>query len=375
MNRTTAAALVTTAVIGVTAGTVTAMVRGEDPTGSAKGPGSSRSNAPSSPGKPTGTVGTGATGQPATSDVLWADGAFIHDGEKKVGLGGPLEGAPDRLVRAKGGYLVAYDNGQNTDDDQTLYFVSAPQGAVQVLSQRARSWDLDPAGDRVVVHDLRNVAVIGFDGVTQETVGAPEGEQGVLWDGDTVTVHALQPDVGWRVWTWKPGDAQLRLTDRVGFADPRADRTGHQVFGAVTPDGYSGAEGNTCVGTGPNGTGETGVNWFTCDWRLNSPWTAAVSPGGKRLLVVDSQTDGFGPGAFGVVDVAKGPRAGVPTVDAPSEWMMDAAWLGDDTFAVVGSNTDEVGKAGGWIQVCTTGGDCEQVVRTRTGKVTLGEQF
>lgn len=359
MNRTTVAALVTTAVIGVSAGTVTAVVRGEDP-----------AKTPTTAGTDT------ASPDPApTTQVLWADDQAIHDGDQEIGLGGPLDEAPDRLVRAKGGYLLGYDNVENSYYDQALYFVSAPQGSVQILSERVRSWDLSPQGDRVVVDAFRNLQVIGFDGVVQATAPAPEGERGVLWNGKAVTVHVQHPEAGWFLWTWDGAGGKPRRTDATGFENARSDRSGEQAVGAVGSEGYAAPDENFCAGTGSNSGTDTGVAWFTCDWRLNGPRTNPVSPEGTRVLVIHAQSDGFGPGAFGIVDMAKGPSGGVPTVDAPDEWMLDAAWVDEERFAVVGSNSDEVGTKGGWVQLCDTAGDCEEVARTSSGRVTLGEQF
>lgn len=362
MDRITTAALVTTAVIGVSAGVVTAVVRGEDP---ARTP----SAGSTSGGNPTATP----KDRPEQR-VLWADDRFIHDGDARIGFPGTPERAPDRLVRAQEGYLLGYDNAPGTPDDQTLYFVST-EGATQVLEQRARSWDLHPAGDRVVLHNLRNLQVVGLDGVVRATIGAPEGEQAVLWNGDMVTVHQRHPEAGWFISTWDGGDGTLTRADAGGFAQARSDRAGRQAVGAVGHEGYAAPAQNVCAGTGPNGGRDTGVSWFTCDWRLNGPTTSPVSPEGTRVLVIHSQSDGFGPGAFGIVDVAKGPAGGVPTVSAPEEWMLDAAWVDEDHFAMVGSNSDEVGSDGGWVYLSDLEGNTEELARTTSGRITLGEQF
>lgn len=357
MNRTSAAALVTTAVIGITAGAVTAVVRGDDPGGKTPtaDPTTSRSSAPEEP--------TGASPQ---ERVLWADGRFVHDGEKRVGFPGTPGGAPDRLVRAKGGYVLAFKD--------ALYFVPTAEGTTQFLARGVRTWDLSPAGDQVVVDLAGNIQVVGLDGVVTATRAGMKDETTVLWEGAVVTVHGLDRELGYRVWTWDPATGELELTDRVGFAQARADRTGRQVVGAVDSEGLSGTD-NSCVGTGPNAGRETATTWFTCDWRLNSPVVNPMSPTGARLLVIHRQSDGFGPGGFGVVDVAEGPSAGVPTISAPEDWMMEAAWVDDDHFAMVGANSDEVGKSGGWLYLSDTEGNVEEIARTTTGRVVIGEQF
>lgn len=365
MNRTTAAALVTTAVIGVSAGTVTAVVRGEDPAG--------KSPAAQSPGSPT---------APATArdEVLWSDGRSIHDGERKVAVTGVPATTPDRLVRADGGYLLGFTTlgGERDEDARTrLFHVSADTGAAVELGT-ARAWDLNGPGDQVAMVRAADGTIVnvGVDGEERARWAGPRGRVGLVWTGTEVGVHSFDPELpAWAVHVWTPDTGESRRTSRVGYDHVVGDREGRQLFGRVNAEGSSADDENYCAGTQPAPGEASQVTWFTCDWRLNGPRLNPVSPAGSRLLVVHSQSDGFGPGAFGVVEVAEGPRAGVPTIDAPQDWMMDAAWVDEDHFAIVGSNSDAVGEVGGWVELCDLEGKCEEVGHTTTGGVVLGEQF
>lgn len=373
MNRTTVIAVVAAAVVGFGGGAVTAVVRGDaDPSST----GTPTKPAAASP-KPSSSA-TPSASQAALDELLWAEPGVVHDGPQRIELAGTPAQVPDRLVRAKDGYVLAFEVLDDSRRFVSLHFLR-PDGDIVHLGNSRGAWDLNAAGDRVAFirqgDGVLATTDVGGDGPVTSWAG-PQGRVGSLvWTGGEVIVHSLERGAEtWQVDAWTPATGEVRTVGHQGFEGAVSTRDGGAVFGRVASNGVAGDGENICLAkdTAP---GESGRTWMTCDWRTNSLERNPVSPDGRRLLVVSTESDGFGPVSFGIMGVESGPPGGVPTFNIPAEWALDAAWVTDDRYAVSGSNNDDPGTTGGWVQLCDLTGDCDQVARTTTGRVVLGEPF
>lgn len=360
MNRTTAAALVTLAVIGTVGGSVSAVIRGD---GGVRPPvASADSDVPET-----------------TANVLYAGAKVIHDGRAAVRYDAPFD-TPDRLVRTPTGYLVSHDTSPQ-EPSSRVYFV-APDGTTTKVADILGRFDLDARGDRIVATDLEtgNLRVWDLDGtVTATWDGGPTSQSRPVWSGDQVLSSAVagsrQGDSGtWQMWRWDPRTGNARQLSTPGMAELSASRDGGLLAGSVGLDGFSVIEQNYCLGVASAPGASASLTWDTCDWRLNGGHSDSFSPDGKRILTVPSETDGFGPGQFVTFSATAGPSEDLRKFRAPA-WTMDANWLDDDTLLLTGATDGDLdAQTGTWIRSCTLEGRCAEVATRAHGPLVVGEQ-
>ncbi|HET9499856.1 MAG TPA: hypothetical protein VFO98_06320 [Marmoricola sp.] len=359
MNRTTVAALVATAVVGVIGGTVSAVVRGD------------------APGR-TANAGPTSSGAPSTT-VLYAGAKVIHDGGRTVTYRAPFD-TPDRLARTADGYLIAHNT--SPQEPSSALFHVGTDGTTRHIADVLGRWDLDPERDTIVAVDLESgrLQARTLDGTVTATWDGPLGAQNPVWTADDkVLVSTFEADDGiWSMRAWDPRTGSTTRLDSPGYEDLASSADGTLISGAVGMDGLSVPEKNVCMtvhGAAATVAGaQDNTSWNTCDWRLNMPGADYFSPDGKRVLAIPSESDGFGPGRLATFSASKGPGVGLQQFDAPPA-TMDATWLDGQHVVVKGATDFDLdAETGTWLKVCDLGGSCTDLARRAHGDLVVGEQ-
>lgn len=378
MDRTTTAALVTAAVIGIAGGAVASTVRGADPTApghpvassspSATPSPSAGSSPTSSPATPTGTETA-----PVNEPLLYFSADRIHDGDQTIPV--PELTEVRSLARIEGGYLLAEPTSSQAADFD-LWTVS-DAGKSNRLATISGPWDINVGGTRVVALNQQDGTVTVWD-LTDGTKVASWGSGGdsvgnVAFAGDQVLISRLYDGQQYQLSRWDP-DTDKTVNDRSqGFESMGVSPGGSYIAGAVNSEGNQGKR-NSCLALHNSYLRKTTVSWKSCDWSLAKD-PVQFSPDGTKLLSVPMGTDGFGPGEFGVIDASDGPSAGVTRVDVPDA-TLGAEWADNDHLWVYGSlhpDAEDV-RQGMWVQRCSLDGRCAEVARSKS-EITVGGVF
>lgn len=346
MNRTSAAALAVAAVLGITGGTYAATL-GLGPDGG-KDPGASDSPSKSDTPTPTPSDTTTTPAPTSPAQLLYMDAAQIHDGYTRVAVEDIDIATVRSLVRISGGWLVV----QGTSEQEPAFTgtVVRPDGTRTELGAFDGLWDINEDGTQLVAHhedgyrvtnlaDLKAVKVdLSAPSGLSENPNAAFAGNAVLtgWQDDAGNVVVRRTDL-------KTGASTEVLADDLHSwtASPR----GLLMVGGQLDDERPCTRGGRVQGDHADW-------WRTCDWTpigLRPRYT----PNGERILVVPAETDGFGPGLFGILDSETGREVG--EIDAP-DWTIDGEWGDNDEVFLLGQRSGDDESA--VIRRCKVDGEC-----------------
>lgn len=357
MNRSAAAAVAAAAVIGIVGGTFVATVAGDDD--NPRDPGQELGDGTTTPPPTTPSTEPPDTEPPDTertetprprtpAQLLYMDGSQIHDGYTHVSSEGLDPAKVSSLVRIRGGWLVVL----RTSDQEPAYegVIVAASGERTKIGNFQGEWDIDEDGTRFValhgteyrVTDLTSGAVVDLD------LPGPDG-------GDPDANAAFAGDAVLTGWLVEPGNHTIQRTDPE-TGRTKELRTGLMHSWQASPrgllmTGVSLAERGPCI-LGGQVLGDGTDWWDTCDWTYFAH-RSRYSPNGEQVLAVPFETDGFGPGLFGVLDSETG-RV-LSEIDAP-DWTLTAEWGDNDEVFLLGQKSaDDVSSV---IYRCTVDGAC-----------------
>ena len=376
MNRTHVVALSIAGVLGVTGGTALALQQR---------PADEKTSASDSPKTPTATPTTkSSTPEPSPTPtsqntmsgrddstyepLLYAEAGAIHDGKKTIKSGAIKD--PMGVGRVKGGYLVA--DSQPEFEGSLLKFVSS-SGASKDVTRVGAYWDVNPTGDRIVGTDDQGVVTVWtLDGKAQKWSQKVTAAAEAAFVGDEVAINVVgrpntdEPSAGYR---WNPDTDKTVRTKLLDWAQEITTSPGgsYVMGGELNPNGVDG--GSRCLAMGSTWLKKNPVDWRTCDWKTQG--SSAFSPDGTRIVVEPVDTEGFGPGAFGIMDVTDGPGNMLGRFNSP-DGAVGAVWGDNDHLYVFGArNADPEFGSGGFIDRCDLKGKCTRVTET-PGKVAPG---
>jgi hypothetical protein len=289
------------------------------------------------------------------------DSRKIHDGYSHVAVSGIDIKKVSSLVRIAGGWLVVTATGP----DETAYkgTVVAANGDQTDLGAFAGHWDINEDGTQFLaqfgdgyrVTNLMDPAAVNAD------LSGPAGATATA----TAAFAASAVLTGW---TSSPGDQTTVRTD-LGTGRRKLIPTGSLTGWTASPRGLLMAgdaidEATTCL-SGGRVLGDHADWWHTCDWRGYGP-RPQYTPDGERLLVVPSDTDGFGPTLYGVLDSETGE---IQEEIALPDWTVNAEWGdNDEVFVLVQKNGDAAGRS---IYRCRVGDECT-TERESSSRLVLG---
>lgn len=378
MNRNTIVALSVAAVLGTTGGVVLAVSQARD-NGGTPTAAASTSPPPSASASPTGSTGQPTKGSNTTSGqkdstnepLLWANADELHDGDTVVELG--LGGDVEQVVRMDGGWVIA-ERTSTQSADYTLWWMGATAGAPSKFAQVTGAWDADATGTWITGQGADG-KVHAWTPATQADrtwSGDPEGAaySGFVGDQVLISIDNQADGMGWQQFIWDPatgnyGDPGPESGDggdgvSAGYPHMTVSPDGSYFTGTVDADDSPDMDG-TCLHVESTTVSKTKVRWKSCDWVLYGN-QGPFSPDGTRLLAVPSQTDGFGPGAYGVVDASDGPGKLVAQVRMP-EWTMLAQWADNDSLHVIRATDGDMTSFA--IDRCDFDGKCTEVATSR----------
>lgn len=373
MNRIAVIAVSAAAVLGTVGGTYAATSGVFDSDGSGGDPtASSESGSPSAgatsekPTKsPTSTTSPTGTGEPAQTDgqLLYMEGGTIHDGDTTVQVSGFRIGDVQDLQRISGGWLVIERTGSQ-DAEFNATFVDS-SGATTDIGTILGTWDVNDDGDSIValwesgpaaetdyqedpigyqIRDARSGKVrVQLEpdrpGYARSEAGFVEDNVVIGWTSEDDDPELLQ----WQ--SYGAGGFNVIAKGVIGSSTgPTGNRITAQTLGAPNSDDVG------CL----TGGATTGDDWWTQCKFTGYPSTPKFSPDGTRLLAVPARTDGFGPGAFAILDADTGKK--VQGFRAP-EFTADAVWADDQGLFIEAYKDADFN--GGVIHRCDLSGNCE----------------
>jgi len=359
MNRTSAAALAAAAVVGIAGGTYAASLGIGPGANDGQNAGDQQTTEPTTSPTPTRSEETKAPSSPA--QLLYMDSEKFHDGYTHVAVSDVDIKNVRALVRISGGWLVV----TGTSPQQAAFRgkVVAANGNETDLGEFDGLWDINADGTQLVAHhedgyrvtNLTDPAAVDVDlsGPAEATASA-----NAAFAGNAVLTG----------WTSATGDRTTLRTDlanRRRKVIPTGDLTGWTasprgllMTGEVVDEATSCLEGGRVLGN-------HGDWWRTCDWR-GYGLRAQYTPDGERLLVVPSDTDGFGPGLYGVLDSETGKI--LEDIELP-DWTVNAEWGDNDEVFVLAQKESE--SKGQSIYRCKVGDECSEE-RESAGRLVLG---
>jgi hypothetical protein len=360
MNRSSAAAVAAAAVLGVVGGTYAASL-GID-LGGDDGQRAGDQKTSRSPGTSTPTRSEETKAPSSPAQLLYMDSENIHDGYTHVAVSGIDIKSVDSLVRISGGWLVVTADPQETDALLGGTVVAA-NGDQTDLGAFDGHWDINEDGTLFVAHhdDGYRVTNLADAAAVDVDLSAPSGTTATsdaAFTGNAVLT-------GWSSATGDPTTLRTDLANGRRKVIPTGDLTGWTasprgllMTGEVIDEATSCLEGGRVLG-------DHGDWWRTCEWRGYGP-RPQYTPDGERLLVVPSDTDGFGPGLYGVLDSETGK---IENQIQPPDWTVNAEWGdNDEAFALVQKH----GGGAGWsIYRCKVGDECAEE-RESTLRLVLG---
>ena len=358
MNRNSAAALAVAAVIGIAGGTYTASLGiGSDGDGGRQSEGGPTTTTP----KPSPTRSTEPPAPSSPAQLLYMDSGEIRDGYTRVAVEDIDIKSVSALVRIRGGWLVI----TSTSPEERAFrgTVVAANGEHADLGSFEGSWDINADGTQFLAHyedGYRLVPLMDEDAIDADLSAPP---------GTTATATAAFAGeavlTGWTSASNEPTTLRTDLSNGRRRLLPTGDLTGWTasprgllMSGEVVDEATSCLEGGRVLGDHDDW-------WRTCDWRgygLRPQYT----PDGEELLVVPSDTEGFGPTRYGVLDSETGT---IRQEIEPPESTVDAEW-GDNDEVFVLVQKDATG-AGREIYRCRLGGECTKEKESST-RLVLG---
>jgi hypothetical protein len=276
------------------------------------------------------------------------DATEIHDGYTHVSSDGLDPAHVSSLVRIRGGWLVVL----STSDREPAFdgVIVAANGERTKIGAFQGLWDINEDGTRFValhgseyrVTDLTTGSVDDID------LTGPD-------DADPLADAAFAGDAVLTGWTAESGNRSILRTE-LATGKSKVLRNDLLAGWTASPRGLlmtgeSESDRGPCI-AGGQVLGDGSDWWDTCDWRYYG-LRPQYSPNGEKLLAVPWETDGFGPGLFGVLDSEDG-RV-LAEIDAP-DWTLTAEWGDNDEVFLLGQKTaDDVSSV---IYRCQVDGDC-----------------
>ncbi|MPZ60342.1 MAG: hypothetical protein GEU93_03405 [Propionibacteriales bacterium] len=336
----TSVVVVAAAAVGLAGGVLTAQLRADLPESPA---------AETPDGRP-------ATKRPgADEDPLYYAAAQIHDGDTTIAYS--PAGLVWDLVAVPSGWVVLENA---LGGGRRIVRVQEDGATAVVESGRIPTIDLSADGSRVVypAADSRKVVIRDVDtGEVEERVSTPETPVAAQFaSGDVIVTTKVR--LGRNVSRWQVGAGELTPLWTKSTADVVAGDGSVMAlsthFGARRgcPFGVDLDQSRTKL-------------WTDCDVRVFGD-AGSMSPDGRRLLAVDSRSDGLGPSWVSVLDADTGQETGRIVEDL----MTEVGWYGEDRLAVLVATDLNLRRSR--LLACSTSGDCEQVARIPTGYTVLG---
>ncbi|SDS55131.1 hypothetical protein [Microlunatus soli] len=309
----------------------------------------------------------------------------IHDGDRTVRPELTKSWPVSSLQRLGDGWLVVQLDSDGGEQEDYVGTVVYPDGSSWDLDRIGAGWDVTSDGQVLFSADGDGGNWTRADPKTRQLTDLdlePDTADGLPVMDDGEPKPWVQATGSGFLTAWEASDGtHLVQTDATSGASTEVAGPGVQRPN-TSPDG-SYAVGDTvgddtendgqCLSGGalapsPSSTAPASTDgwWHNCDFRRLST-VSPYSPNGRRLLTVDAQSDGYGPGEFDILDA----RTGAPyyMVDAP-EWTYDAAWADDQTLTVL-AHPDGNSEKRTLIYRVDLAGNADKVDKVK-GKVTLG---
>lgn len=368
MSRSTAAALLSAAIVGIAGGVGLALEQQPD--------------APSDDTPPSAGRADVARLQALGDRLLFAEPGVIHDGDVVRRWEG--RGRPTAVARTPSGWIVATAvAGRRGVVD--LHRVPRASGDATVVARLLEGWALDGSGTQVTGQSPGDPrpGVWALDGrrTASYDLFPVTGRVFSDWSADdvvfsrTIVIEGGLGDPRWMQTVWNPEtDATVGFMGDylpTGWERMRVSPDGRYAGGASNPEAFSSRDDpNRCLGVEqiPRGTpqDEGRAVWNSCDWRP-LPSGPAWSPDGRRILAVPADQDPARPRTVGLVDALAGPDAGATRITVPVG-TREVAWADDDDDAVVAMVSRQGGSV---LSVCDATG-CVELDDRSTGPVALG---
>jgi hypothetical protein len=359
MNRTSAAALAAAAVLGIVGGTYAATLGtdlGNDDGRRAGDQETTRSPAPSTP---TRSSETPAPSSPA--QLLYMDAGAIHDGYTHVAAEDIDIKSVSALVRIRGGWLVV----TSTSPEQSAFraTVVAASGDQTDLGAFDGSWDINADGTQFVAHYEDGYRVIPL--MEEEPVDVDlSGPAGATATG-TAAFAGEAVLTGWTSASGEPMTLRTEISTGRSKVIPTGELTGWTASPrGLLMSGEIPSEETPCL-EGGRVLGDHADWWRTCDWR-GYGLRPQYSPNGEQLLVVPSDTEGFGPTLYGVLDSETGTIR--QEIQLPDSTIGAEFGDNDEVFVLVQKDATGAGRE---IYRCRLGEKCTKE-KESTMRLVLG---
>jgi hypothetical protein len=359
MNRTSAAALAAAAVLGIVGGTYAATLGIDFGDDGGRGAGEQETTQSPEPSTPTRSVETPAPSSPA--QLLYMDRNEIHDGYTHVAVGDIDIKSVSALVRIRGGWLVVTST--SPEEAEFRGTVVAASGEQTDLGAFDGHWDINVDGTLFVAHheDGYRVTHLMDDAVIDFDLSGPPG-------ATTAATAAFTGNAVLTGWISTSGERTTHRTE-LGKDKTATISTGDLTSWTASPRGLlmTGEvldEATSCL-EGGRVLGDHGDWWRICDWR-GYGLRPQYSPDGEQLLVVPSDTEGFGPTLYGVIDSETGKIR--QEIQPPESTIGAEFGDNDEVFVLVQKDVEGGGQA---IYRCRYGDECTKE-RESSARLVLG---
>lgn len=346
MNRTSAAALAAAAVLGIVGGSYAATLGIDLGKDDGQRAGDQQSTTSPEPSTPTRSSETPAPSSPA--QLLYMDSGTIHDGYTHVTVEDVDIKRVSALVRIRGGWLVV----TSTSPEKSTFrgMVVTASGDQTDLGLFDGSWDINADGTQFVAlyEDGYRVTPLMDEEAVDVDLSGPAGATATA----TAAFAGEAVLTGWTSASGKPMTLRTELSNGRSRVVPTGELTGWTASPrGLLMSGEVVGEATSCL-EGGRVLGDHADWWRTCDWR-GYGLRPQYSPDGEQLLVVPSDTEGFGPTLYGVLDSETGKIR--QEIQPPESTIGAEFGDNDEVFVLVQKDAEGAGQE---IYRCKLGEKC-----------------